>query len=164
MADKMQEAIPYMDKILKEFPEHDEADLYHFIPKTTLSDDEKKETGRLKNEIEVLLLTTFKYAEKYSPRNYAMHLSDKGREAKKRGGHYKYEEWKNSQKSIQEETSTLSLQSIKKSIDELDRRFLDYEETKITNRQNKNAAIVAAIASVIAAIISVLPLLCNKSS
>lgn len=78
-----------IDHLFKFFPEHGHFRLFEIIKQSNLSPSDKNLAVE-NDAIEIMLVSTFKYAESTHKSNLFFKLTDLGREVKKTGGHFAY--------------------------------------------------------------------------
>lgn len=81
-----------MDKLFPFFHDYEPLNIHSIITESDLLDEEKNVAFHLRDKIDDLLYNKFEYADKNgaTKSGYYGYLSQKGRDAKAGGGHYKY--------------------------------------------------------------------------
>ena len=129
----------YIDQLILLFPDFDYFQIYKFY-KNIEPELKSPKISSLSNEIETALIK-LGYIDYHPKSNIQNILTEKGREVKNRGGHFKYKEYINSKEEIEYEKSKIDLELAKKVLK-------DYKRTKLF-------AIFGFLISVIAILIEI---------
>lgn len=114
---KEQTVYKYLDALLAEAPESIpfKLSLLMFNLPKDLQKEMKEESHLNIYDVE-MAFTGLGYAEKSSQEDLVIKLTDKGREAKKRGGHSKYEAYKEAEENAIQRLRTLEIQRHKRDL------------------------------------------------
>ena len=120
--EKEKKIYEYIDQLILLFPDFDYFQTYKFY-KNIEPELKSPKISSISSEIQTALIK-LGYID-YHPQSQIQYiLTEKGREAKKRGGHFKYEEYINSKEEIEYEKSKIDLELAKKTLK-------DYKRTKL---------------------------------
>jgi hypothetical protein len=149
--DKFKDAFKYIDLLFTHFPDHGDFDIYDTIFKATNDKIVIRELLDCQDQVKAIL-NEYKYVDK-GTFNSQMKLVQKGRDAKKVGGHHIYQAQEEEKQARSSEKESLEIQKLRDDV-------LDYQEK--LGRERKHYKIAIAIAA-IEAIGLLLSLLLNRN-
>jgi hypothetical protein len=83
----------YMDYFFKFYSISETFTIEDAFEKSDLPEDKKKEANRLEKQVRELLTDDYEYAKLAAKYPYPLKLTSKGKEAKRKGGHFAYESY-----------------------------------------------------------------------